>query len=160
MKKLLSSILLTCLFHCCHGQEINFPQFDVICDQSSIGYNKEAAAFFAIRNYVAYNEELPLASIEGILTQWYQEKPELRTYTLGGAPDVDKASFTDVFVVLLSAVSQLSDRQGPYFMHMCILLERCQEIVRVLKKLGVEQTISDEQVHIFGEQLAKELLED
>ncbi len=158
MKKMLLSILLSCFAYGCYAQEVHYPHFDVICEKSSFGYGEDEAAFFAIRNYVAFNQELPLESIEGILTQWYEEKPELRAYIAPGI--ASKRSFTDAFVVFVFAVSQLSDKDGPCFMDMITLRDRCQEVVRVLKKLGVEQTISEGQVRILGKQLAKELLED
>ena len=159
MKKMLF-LLQICLMGYCFAVENDIPSFESSCS-GLIGCSQEESAFFTIRNKLCFNEEMAVSSIEAILTQWFHEEPELIEHaSVRDIGNGQTGSYADIFNLMAKAVAILTkiapDPENQLYMSNAS--NRFKEVVRVLKKLGVEQTISDEQLNILSQQLAQELL--
>lgn len=123
--------------------------------------------FNAIKDHLCLNEEIAVSSIEAVLTQWFLEEPELINYACYNYNVYPQPaqSYTDQFTIMVKVHSILletppSQTDAEYFARISGMLARSREVVRVLKQLGVRQTLSDKQVDIFAQQAAKALLEN
>lgn len=174
--KLLLTLSLVAAGCCAEDIKIEDMSFEKVIEISSMGYPQPDAVFFAIRNQLIFSNEVPVEKIEALLTRWFNEQPELIksvtevSYDPATMPAEIKDKFeqtrtinnTDIFAVMgkmvelyeqqnnLQSVDSEKDSCRPG-------KERCFEVVRVLKKLGVAQTLTDEQVEIAAAYEKKQL---
>lgn len=169
MKKqiLLVSLLISSL----GAQEI--PSFQSLCQAGYAGCTQEDIPLYVMRNHLILNNDMTLDQIESTLTQWFQESPELRDYTLqwrgnlqpGDIPDKESFAvlkqieahilpFTpvDITTIILNMCKYYDVMLLPID-----ILNRCQEVNRVLRQLDVKQTLSDEQVELIAQILVIEI---
>lgn len=93
---------------------------------------------------------IPANVIKKALEQWYQEQPEIFNNTfliseqpVGGMP----VSFVDVFAITRRQRDHLLNKKLPVgVVDRTMTLDHLNTIIDTLKKFGVKQTLSDEQI--------------
>lgn len=127
-------------------QAAEIPSFEQIRNTSSFGCNQKDATFFAFRNHLIANENMPVEDIEPILTSWFKENPELYDYANGYVDYL----LVGLIITQCNPIQQKAQETN--------YVARSQEILRVLKNLNIEQTVSNKFINLVAKLVALKLL--
>lgn len=172
MKNILLTLSVLCLSAYGFAQDI--PGFESMCE-GYVGCTQEETAFYVLRNYLIFNEQMPIEQIEPTLNQWYKENPTIFHYTeqllkpgntmdsdLKHDPDLLTAysnvfqqaaklmpnlSYTDMCVMF----AKVAAHHGEQPLFISGIVERSQEIARCLKQLNIQQALSNHQLDLLAQ---------